>query len=507
MRRLSAPEFAASIRSIFQDPSAPVATVFADPTVLGFSIDANTLLVQGLNASQLMDNAEAVASWAAEQGKLAQFASCSTVDEACAQQFISAFGARAFRSPFPAGDGRFAPYQALFLGEDSFSNAAQAVISAMLQSPYFLYRSELGTPNGAGFDLTPPEVASSLSYLLTGDMPDDTLMAAAAQVQAGGLSMADMVNQQADRLLADGSPYHATALMEFMTGWLGLGRLYTAAKDDTIFKLTDTMRDAMGTETRSLLLEAFDGGGSFSSVLTADHTFLNDALAGYYGLDSTGLTADFVSVPLATATATGGHRDAGLLAQASILNGYARPDASSPTQRGHMVRSRLLCQAVPPPPPNVNTTLKPATNAQTTRQQIETAHSLGTCAGCHQLMDPLGFGFEHYDQYGRYRDTENGVAIDDSGKIVNANPRDGSPTFTGLSGPGSLSEYLAADPDVTQCLIRYWSYTSFGSASWPQDACTYDAIYNEAQGQGFSLRSVLVGIIHSPNFLHRVQDQ
>ena len=503
VRRLSASEFDASIRSIFDDPGAPVATVFSDPGALGFSVDADALLVQGLNASQLMDNAEAVASWAVANGELSRFATCTTLDPTCARQFIQGFGRRAFRTTLSDSDPRIDSYARLFLAERSFASAAQTVIAAMLQSPYFVYRSELGQRTGSGFDLTPSEVASSLSYLLTGDTPDDTLLAAADAVSAGSLQMSAMIDQQADRLLATISPAHATAIMGFMTGWLGLDRLYTTAKDDAVFTLTNLMRDNMATETRSLILEAFEGGGSFASLLEADHSFLNDELARTYGLDDAGMTGLFERVSFTAGTG----REGGLLAQGTILNGYARPDSSSPTQRGHLVRSRLLCQAVPPPPANVDTTLKPLTTATTTRQQVENQHSVGICDSCHRLMDPIGFGFEHYDGFGRHRDTENGFPIDASATLVGLSPGDPSLTFDGLGGPDGLATHLASSDDVRRCLIRYWSYYSYGAASWAHDACTYQAIYQEAQGQGFGLRSILMAILHAPNFTSRVADE
>src|SRR5450432_1967558 len=124
--RLSGPEFAASIHSIFNDTagSAPVSTVFSDPTTLGFSIDANSLLVQGLNASQLEDNAEAIAAWAAANGKLSIFASCTTQTTACAATFIQGLGRRAFRTTLAASDPRIATYTTLFMAGSSFSDGA-----------------------------------------------------------------------------------------------------------------------------------------------------------------------------------------------------------------------------------------------------------------------------------------------------------------------------------------------------------------------------------------------
>ena len=501
--RLSASQFDASVRSLFNDTSgaAPVGAIFSDPINLGFSVEANALIVQGLNASQLMDSAEAVAAWAAQNGKLSAFASCTTVDANCAQQFIQGFGRRAFRTTLAKNDARIATYSALFTAEKTFSDAAQSVITAMLQSPYFLYRSELGTANGGTYALTPYEIATELAYLLTDNTPDDTLLAAADSVAAGQLDTNAMIDQQTDRLIA-ADANNATAVMGFMNGWLGLSRLYTTAKDDTVFMLTQALRDDMASESQHLIAEAFNGGGNFGSLLTTDHTFLNSELAQFYGVSANGLGSDFKSVPLGA----GSGRDPGLLATGTVLNGYARPDASSPTQRGHLVRTRMLCQAIGAPPAGMDTTFKPSTQVETTRQHFENEHGVGTCKSCHEYMDWIGFGFEAYDGFGRYRTTDNGLPIDSTATVY-GDPEGQDDALTGLSGPGSLSEYLAGSDDVQRCMQRYWTYYAYGSSTWPQDGCTYDAVYQEAAKGNFALKSVLKAIIHAQNFTSRVQDQ
>ncbi len=502
--RLSGPQFAASIHSIFNDPAgaAPVGTVFSDPTTLGFSIDANTLLVQGLNASQLEDNAEAIAAWAAANNKLSLFATCSDQTTACGTTFIQGLGRRAFRTALAPTDPRIAAYSALFMAGTSFSDGAQAVISAMLQSPYFLYRSELGAQSGGTgrFALTPYEVATELAYTLSGNTPDDTLLAAADSVAGATTTMAAMVDQQSQRLLAATSASNATAVMGFMNGWLGLPRLFTTAKDNTVFVLSQALQNDMATESQALILEAFNGTGSIGSVLTADHSFLNQELATYYGISATGLSATFTSVPYA-----GTGRDPGLLATGTILNGYARPGTDSPTQRGHMVRSRMLCQDISPPPPGLNTTFMPSATVETTRDHFINEHEQGQCATCHKQMDWIGFAFESYDGWGRYRTTDNGLPVVDTGTIY-GDPQGKNVNIAGLSGTGSLGAYLAQSDDVTHCMMRYWTYFSYGSSSWAQDACTYDSTYQEAKTNGFALKSVLMAILHAPNFTTRVQD-
>src|ERR1041384_4694548 len=207
LRRLTVGEFGASIRDLFADKAAPVAEVFNDLEVLGFRVDSSELRVKDLNADQLMTNAEAVASWAvtSKLQQLQQLATCSSVDANCANLFVKNFGRKAFRTALADGDARVANYSKLFMAEASFAEGASTVITAMLQSPYFLYRSELGAPGGSGdtITLTSHEVASSLAYLLTGTTPDDTLLKAADALQgANATALAKMIDEQAQRLLA-----------------------------------------------------------------------------------------------------------------------------------------------------------------------------------------------------------------------------------------------------------------------------------------------------------------
>ena len=509
LRRLTAAQFAASIVDLFADSAAPVASVFNDPTVLGFTSDATGLVVQDLNADQLMTNAETVAAWAVSAHLSTITGGCTSSDATCSDKFIRAFGKRVFRAPVSESD--VTAYKKIFSAESKFNDGVAAVVSAMLQAPGFLYRTEIGpmpaSGSGATVLLTPYEVASSLSYLLTGSLPDATLLAAADQVAAGSsLSMSSMIDQQSQRLLGDARSQEA--VMGFMTGWLGLQRLYTTVKSDTIFMLTDALRADMAAETRNLILEAFKSSGGMDDLLTADHSFLTKNLADFYGIPSTGLGTTPAKVTYTSSI----KRDGGILANASILAGYARADISSPTQRGHLVRTRLLCQNIPDPPNNLDTMLHPALNAKTTRDHYLLEHSLlnsdppTNCTMCHRQMDWIGFASEHYDAFGRWRDMENGVSIDASGKILNANATDLDVTVNGLSGPGGLETYLAGNDDLKHCMVRYWSYYAYGSSTWAQDACTYTAIEQGASASSYSLQSVLQGIVHAPHFTSRARN-
>ncbi len=518
LRRLTAGEFAASIADLFGDKTAPVAQVFNDSRVLGFTVDSNTLRVQDLNADQLMTNAEAVANWVvstpAQMTQITQLATCSTLDANCAKLFIKNFGRKAFRTAIPDSDPRIKAYSDLFLAEADFATGVSTVISAMLQSPYFLYRSETGAADATGgtIRLTPYEIASSLSYLLTGSTPDDTLLKAADAVQGSDdTALKAFVDAQATRLLAPSGdaplpPAAQNALMNFMSGWLGLDRLYTNVKADSVYPLSDAERADMAMETKKFVLDIWgaSSGNTVGDLFAANYTFLNQNLANFYKLSASGVSSTFSKVPLPSG------RDGGILGQASILIGYARADLSSPTQRGHLVRSRILCQDVPAPPAGLDTKFTPNTSLKTTRDQYLQGHAAPDhqpCYTCHKIMDPIGVAFEHYDAFGRYRTEENGVTIDATGTIYAASATDGDVHVDGLSGPQGLQTYLAQSDEVKACLVRYWSYYAFGSASWAQDGCTYNAIRAEASDKSYALKSILTAIIHSPRFTTRVNDQ
>ncbi len=482
LRRLSAEQLDNSIRDLFRDPGAPKSNIFNDPQVLGFTGDAGALLVRDLGSQQLMTYAEQVARWAVTS--VPEVAPCQEMTPACRSQFVERFGLRAFRQPLDPA--KVARYERLFASAASFEQGLELTITAMLQSPFFLYRRELGepAPGQPGLvRLTPYEVASNISYLITRSMPDDELLAAAA---AGELASRAQIDAQVERLLQ--APKHRQTINTFMGEWLETRQVAMVLKDPSVFDFPDALRADMERETAALIEDiVFTRGGSLTDLLTADYTFVNAGLAKHYGI------AGVTGTELGKVSARG----PGILAQGSILAGHAGTHFSSPTLRGKLVRTRLLCENLPPPPDDVDTMIKVPENAKTSREIFETHSENAACAGCHMMMDPIGFGFEHYDLAGRYRDSENGVPVDASGEILGQGFR-----FDGLP---ELAGYLANKDEVRQCMVRFMSYFAYGSAGWSDDGCTFDAISAEASASGWSIRSVLTAITRAPHFTTRVQ--
>jgi hypothetical protein len=483
LRRLSAEQLDNSVRDLFKNASAPKGDVFNDPEVLGFTGDAAALLVRDLGSQQLMSYAEQVARWAVTTVG-ATLSTCKDMTPVCRTQFIKSFGQRAFRQPLT--DAQVARYEKLFAGGMTFDQGLELTITAMLQSPYFLYRRELGTPDPAKpgqVRLTQFEVASSISYLIARSMPDDALLAAAAANQLG---TREQIDAHVERLLQD--PKNRETMHTFMGEWLESKRVAMVLKDPALM-FSDAIRADMEKEMAALIEDVvFTRKGTFTDLLTTNYTFVNAALAKHYGLPAVTGTA---------LTKVTTQRDPGILVQGSMLAGHAGITFSSPTLRGKMVRTRLLCQSLPPPPDDVDTMIKVPANAKTTREIFGAHVENPTCGPCHKTMDLIGFAFENYDVVGKHRTQENGVPIDASGEITGDDFK-----FTGLR---ELNDYLSTNDNVRQCMVRFMSYFAYGATGWADDGCTLDAVTTEAKASNWSIRSVLTAITHAPHFTTRVQ--
>jgi hypothetical protein len=491
LRRLTATQYRNTLINLFGG-DVPAQQTLADATINGFRVDADALVVSNLDAELLMGYAESVATWAKDNGRLTAFSNnCTNASDAnCRRTFIQNLGLKAYREDL--GEAQVTSYDALFqeFANGDFAAGAEVVATAMLQAPNMLYRREIGVPGQPGqFSLKPFEVASQLSYLLTDGPPDDVLMAAARNNQ---LASREQLDAQAERLLATDAGRRTLA--HFVEGWVDIEGLPAKAKDDDTYDLSDAERDAMGEETRQLFTDTFQTGGGIETLFTADYTFVNQTLGSFYGM--TGVTGDaFQKVALPPA------RPPGILGHAAYLTAHAQPENSSPVQRAFIIRERILCQDLPPVPQNLDTNLDAPEGFTTNRERYTEHSSNEVCYTCHSRMDPIGFAFEHYDGFGRYRDQENGVAIDSSGELSDV---PGGPIP--LDGVGDLSSYLATSELVQSCLVRFWTYYAYGRDTWANKQCNHDAVRREALASDFSLKGVLKGIIHAQHFTQRVQE-
>jgi hypothetical protein len=494
IRRLTRTEYNNTVHDLLGDTTLPATAFTQEEVGLGFTNNANVQTVSDLLAEEYETAASNLAATAVKD--LPKLLGCDPTavanQDACMKTFLQTFGQKAYRRPLDSTevDRLFAFYGTAKKTYD-FASGVRLTIQAMLQSPHFLYRVETGASSMAGVQrVTAYETASRLSYLLWGTMPDSVLFMAAA---SGELDTPAGIAGQAQRMLKD--PRTRQSVGSFFSQWLDLDKLSIVEKDAMVFpKLTTDIRKLMRTETEMFVTDVvFGGGGNLTSLLTGNYTFMNKDLATYYGV--TGPTgADFVKVTLDST------QRAGVLTQGGIMASYANNNQTSPVARGFFIRDRFLCSPPPPPPANVNAKPPVPNPNLTTRERFAMHRTSATCANCHQLMDPVGLGFEHFDGAGMWRDTENGKPIDATGEFVQTDI-DGP-----FNGAVEMSTKLSQSQQVRECMVKEWFRFSYGRAEGDGDSCTLEALNNAFNMTKGDINQLLVTLTQTDVFLYRTNE-
>jgi hypothetical protein len=476
LRRLTRTQYLRTVREL---TGLTVTTELPGEAQLdGFEDRADQLTIDDLRVSTWHKAADEVVGQLLP-GVATLVACPGAIDAACARAFIESFGRRAYRRPLEPAE--VDAHLALFTRVRDLGDASDgigAVLRVMLQSPHFLYRLQLGGRADDGrLGPTPWEVAARLSYLLWGNMPDAALFMAA---QAGELSTPAQVTAQARRMLLDQRARQGAN--DFFRQWLGLDGVLEAHKDLTVVPDWDSavapaLREEGFRFTQRVL---FDADGRFGSLFTATEATVNGRLARLYGLTANG--DDWQQVALA------GQPRLGLLTQGWFLAHRARGADSSPTMRGNFVRGRLLCQLVPPEPPDVPPPGPVPPPTSTTRERYRAHADNPSCAACHTLMDPLGFPFEAYDGLAVFRRTENGKPIDTSGLV----------TGTDVDGPVidamALSRRLAGSDQARACFAGRWYEQAVGHERSQADACRAGELERAFRTSDGNMRQLMVDV-------------
>jgi hypothetical protein len=364
----------------------------------------------------------------------------NVTDTTCFSMFVSSFGQKAFRRPLTADerDRYLAATAEIAKATNDPWQAIEAIVSAFLQSPNFLYLPEIGAPDPK--DATRQrydayEMASRLSYFLTNDMPDDAMLAAAA---SGELLMPEGIAKQVTRLRA--SMLARATVGTFFTNLLSLDNLDALSRPKELFpQYSATLGPAMKQETLRVIEDlVFSRDADYRSLFDQKDTFVNGELAALYGVPApSGGEFQRVSLPASA------HR-AGLLGHAGVLAARDHSDETSPTRRGLFVLTRLLCEDLPLMPPAGLQIPQPPGGLITARQRLQEHATNAVCGSCHSVTDPVGLSLEHFDAMGGYRENDHGLAIDDSGTI------DGM-KYQGIVELGAL---LRDHPALGPCLIQ-----------------------------------------------------
>jgi hypothetical protein len=488
LRRLTRPQFHNAIRDLL-GVEVDISLLDADSYSHANSATISAAFAHTPEPSILRYHAaieSAVDTVFADTNRRATLLGCTptgTADDACIRGYLESLGRRAWRRPLETAEvDRLAAVATNAATElASAVEGARWATVALLESPSFLYRPELGVVANGVQRLTPHETASRLAFLTWNSLPDETLLDLA---ETGGLASPEAIRTAAQRLLD--SEAGRESVTAFVDEYLTVFRIATQPKNPEFFaEYSPALQAAMARDIRDTwAVIAFDDNGSAMDVFTTPKVVVNSELAALYGLDPTGLTASTFAVRSLPAD---GPR-IGVLSKAGFASMFANQDFGSPTLRGRFIREDLLCEHLQPPPDGVPLPGIPV--GMTRRQQLEMHMTDPTCAGCHAMMDPLGFPLEIFDGIGRYRTTDSGVEIDTSGEF------DGTP----VANARELGAVIGASVTARNCLVRKYFAYAMGRVERDVDGSVVNALGASFEASGFKLPALILDIVAQDAF-------
>lgn len=410
--------------------------------------------------------------------------------EVCARQILGTLMRRAYRRPVTDKD--LQKPMDLFrqaFAEGDFDAGIEMALSAVLVNPNFLFRIELDPPDVApcsAYRIPDIQLASRLSFFLWSSIPDDELLHLA---ERGELSKPEQLESQVRRMLKD--PRSRSLVSNFANQWLHLRNLDSITPDLRLFPdFDENLRQAFRQETELLLESVLREDRNVLDLLKSDHTYLNERLAKHYGIPHV-YGSRFRPIALDKENVRGG-----LLRQGSVLTVTSYATRTSPVIRGKWVLENILGTPPPPPPGNVPA-LKENTvsSALSVRERLAEHRRNVACAGCHKLMDPVGFALENFDAVGRWRDIEEGKPIDATGGLP-----DGS-HFEGISG---LEDALRKRPELFVGTMAEKLLTfALGRGVAYYDAPAIRKIVKDARAHDYRFSSLILGVASSTPFQMR----
>ncbi len=495
LTRLTAREVANSVRFLLPGATVQASDLPPDSTAGGF--ETNALFPVSDEVVRIYrDLFEQVAA-TVDPARILPCTPSGAADTACATQFIRTVGRRLWRRPLQADEvtrlarvfdvGRMDP--------SGFTGGVGLVLQALLSSPHFLYRVEVGTPGPAPeiVRLTSHELAARLSYFFWDTTPDPTLDTAA---DAGDLALPDKLAAQAARLLDDERA--DVPLRLFFHQWLTIDQVRTAQRDTTLYPAFNPALAAdMVREVDDFALDVLrKGDRKLGTLLTARYSIVSPALASaVYGITLPAGPARRIDFPDQT-------RRAGLLTNAAILTATAHGHAGSPTLRGLRVKESFLCQPMPPPDPTVDVTPPAVSATLSTRDRYAMRyHTVEPCRSCHRQMDEIGFAFGNYDSIGRFVTMDAGQTVNARADIIGTGDLDGP-----VTGAVELAGKLAGSPTVSRCFAGQWArYALARPTDDMRDDGWLTTVTQRFSEAGLDTRALLLALVASDSFkLRRV---
>ncbi|MDE2905479.1 MAG: DUF1592 domain-containing protein [Acidobacteriota bacterium] len=416
--------------------------------------------------------------------------------EPCAAEILGTLARRAYRRPVTDADiETLLQFYRSGYSEGGFERGIQEGLARLLVSPQFLFRIERDPAQlaaGGVYEISDLELASRLSFFLWSSIPDDELLAIAAD---GKLRAPGVLGAQVRRMLAD--PRAAALARNFGGQWLYIRNLQAVDPDASAYpEFDDNLREAFQRETELFLESQMRDDRPLTELLTADYSYLNERLARFYGVRNV-YGAHFRRVPL---------RDpnrAGLLGHGSVLTVTSYATRTSPVVRGKYLLDNILGAPPPPPPPNVPALEDAAGDGHepaSIRELMATHRRSPACATCHLRMDPLGFALENFDGIGRWRDMDGPTPIDASGVL---------PDGTAFDGPVEFREALLdRSGEFVRTFAEKLLTYALGRPVQHYDIPAVRSILRDATAEDHRWSSLVLGIVESPPFqMRRVREE
>ena len=414
-------------------------------------------------------------------------------DKACATKFLSYVGRRLNRRPLePARLDEIVDYAGKGAERlNDFYAGLSVALEGLLSSPKTLYIEEVTEPDPkhpGQQRLDSYSLASRLSFFLWNQAPNDALLDAAGK---GELYTAKGRAKAIDAMLA--SSYLESGVRAFFDDMLGFDSFATLAKDSTIYPAyTGATTTAAREQTLRFLVDhLITHNGDYRDLFTSRVTFISKPLSPLYGLpyDQTWTRYELPATDPRV----------GLLTQISFLSLYSHPGRSSATQRGKALRELLMCQPVPPPPPNVDFSAveNPDPSIKTARDRLALHRTNPVCAGCHKITDPIGLALENFDGAGQYRETEKGAVINASGDL------DGK----SFKNAAELGQVMHDNPAVTSCIVKRVYTFAVGGKLRRDDDPTLAYFSQRFAADGYKLPDLMRMVAMSDSFSEVTNEQ
>lgn len=437
--------------------------------------------VSQLQVENYHNAAKALAAKAVQNPGKTLACSDNAADRACVKEFVNAFVFKAMRGLSAQGmeDSLMAIYD---ISPDE--TGLQIIIETVLQSPNFLYRSEVGQDIGGGKrHLNAFEVASNLSFLILNSTPDQALL---EKARNNALGEKEQVLAAAREMMLNASGSYSARFFSkmFQTDAVaGVSRL----SDDFTPEIAGLMSQEMDMYIKNVMAK---DGGTLGALLTGDYTFVNKDLAAFYGMRGVS------SATMEKVTVNKDERS-GILTQPGFLTLQAMDDSTHPVKRGAFIREVLLCQALAEPPNADEIELPEVDPNLTTRERFAEHSSNAQCASCHSQIDPIGFGFENYDYLGFFRTEENNSPVDASGEVT-----DIAEEFQ-FNGAIDLSAQMAQNRAVHDCVALQFTRYALNLVERSQSSCSLIKSKDKFWEKQGKIDELAISFIDSDQFWYR----